>query len=287
MNIITKLERKFHGRGIPNLTIWIIACYIIGYVLQIVNPSIFQFLYLDPVYILKGQVWRLVTWVLVPPGSFSFFTIITLFFYYSIGVSMERTWGEFRYSLYIISGLIFTIIGAFFLFFIILLTTGERCSVGSIFSTYYVTMSIFLAFAATYPEMQVFLYGILPLKVKWMGFIYGAVILYDLVTYIRRGVWFMAIPMIASLLNFIIYFFSTRNLSRYNPKEVKRRREFRKAMQPSGRMKSQGGAITKHKCAVCGQTELDNPDLEFRFCSKCNGNYEYCQNHLFTHQHIK
>lgn len=283
MNIITKLERKFRGRGIPNLTIWIIACYVIGYVLQIANPAIFQFLYLDPVYILKGQIWRLVTWVLVPPGSFGFFTIITLFFYYSIGISMERTWGEFRYSLYIISGLIFTIIGAFLLFVI----TGCRFSVGSVFSTYYVTMSIFLAFAATYPEMQVFLYGILPLKVKWMGFIYGAVILYDMVTYIRMGVWFMAIPMIASLLNFVIYFFSTRNLSRYNPKEVKRRKEFRRAMQPSGRMKGQGASVTKHKCAVCGQTEQDDPNLEFRFCSKCNGNYEYCQNHLFTHQHIK
>ena len=82
-------------------------------------------------------------------------------------------------------------------------------------------------------------------------------------------------------------FLSTRNMARYKPSQVKRRRDFQKAVSP-GRMRSRGdGTISKHKCAVCGQTEMDNPDLEFRFCSKCNGNYEYCQNHLFSHTHVK
>lgn len=284
MNFISKLERKCKGKGIPNLTRWIIICYVIGYVLELSKSPILSYLYLDPIFILRGEVWRLFTWVLVPPDSFGIFTILTLLFYYSIGLSMERTWGEFRYTLYIVSGFIFTIIGAFILYFM----TGSRYSVGSFFSTYYISMSLYLAFAVTYPEMSVYLYGVLPVKVKWMGFIYGATILYQIFNYVRLGVWFMAVPVIASLLNFVIYFLLTRNLSRYNPKEVKRRRDFRKAMEPEGRVnRATGERITKHKCAVCGRTELDNPNLEFRFCSKCNGNYEYCQDHLFTHQHIK
>ena len=102
----------------------------------------------------------------------------------------------------------------------------------------------------------------------------------------RFGLWVMAVPILASLLNFVLFFFSNRNMHRYNPKEVHRRREFKKAMAQS-RVNPATGGITKHKCAICGRTEKDDPNLEFRFCSKCNGNYEYCQDHLFTHQHVK
>ncbi len=120
----------------------------------------------------------------------------------------------------------------------------------------------------------------IPIKMKWMAIVYGAIILYDMITYLRVGLWVMAVPIIASLLNFVLFFFSTRNMQRYNPKEVHRRREFKKAVAQS-RVNPATGGITKHKCAICGRTEKDDPNLEFRFCSKCNGNYEYCQDHLF------
>ena len=126
----------------------------------------------------------------------------------------------------------------------------------------------------------------IPIKMKWMAWVYGAIIIYNMISYVRVGLWVMAVPILASLLNFVLFFFSNRNLHRYNPKEVHRRREFKKAMAQS-RVNPATGGITKHKCAICGRTEKDDPNLEFRFCSKCNGNYEYCQDHLFTHQHVK
>ena len=119
-----------------------------------------------------------------------------------------------------------------------------------------------------------------------MAVFYVAVILYDTFSYIRGGMWFMAVPIVASLLNFVIYFLSTRDLYRYNPKEIRRKQQFKKAVAGS-RAGSGQGRVTKHKCAICGRTELDDPNLEFRFCSRCNGNYEYCQDHLFTHEHVK
>ena len=283
MKLITKLEQKFGRYGIHNLTIYIIICYVVGYVLELLQPNMLAYLALDPGQIFRGQVWRIFTWILIPPSALDIFTIIMLYFYYSIGSTLERTWGTFRYTLYILSGLLFTIIGAFVLYFLV----GNMYSVlnlGMAFSTYYISTSILLAFAATYPDMQVLFWFIFPLKIKWLGILYGVQILYNMIVYLRRGAWFMTIPIIASLLNFVIFFFSTRNVARYRPKEVKRRRDFQKAVNP-GRVYS--GGITKHKCAVCGQTEQDNPDLEFRFCSRCNGNYEYCQNHLFTHTHIE
>lgn len=285
MKFIDMLERKFGRFGIPNLTIYMIVCYVIGYALMIVNPGILNWLSLEPAYILRGQVWRLVTWVLYPPSTSGvlWFAIAVLFFYYPIGTSLERTIGTFKYTLYILSGVIFTILGAFILYFLL----GGNVLVGNVFSTYYISLSTFLAYAMCYPDMQVLLMFIIPVKMKWMAIFYVVIVVYEMIQYIMAGAWYLVIPIVASLLNFIIFYFGTKDFSRYNPKEVHRRNEFRRAMEPQGRMKSGSGSVTKHKCAICGRTELDDPNLEFRFCSRCNGNYEYCQDHLFTHTHVK
>ena len=285
MKFIDKLERKFGRFGIPNLTIYMIVCYVIGYALMIVNPGILNWLSLEPAYILRGQVWRLVTWVLYPPSTSGvlWFAIAVLFFYYPIGTSLERTIGTFKYTLYILSGVIFTILGAFILYFLL----GGNVLVGNVFSTYYISLSTFLAYAMCYPDMQVLLMFIIPVKMKWMAIFYVVIVVYEMIQYVMAGAWYLVIPIVASLLNFIIFYFGTKDFSRYNPKEVHRRNEFRIAMEPQGRMKSGSGSVTKHKCAICGRTELDDPNLEFRFCSRCNGNYEYCQDHLFTHTHVK
>ncbi len=280
MNFLNKMERKFGRFAIRNLTKYIIGCYIIGYILMymqaLTRVDLMGYLYLSPYHILHFQIWRLVSWILIPPSSSNIlFVVIMLLFYYSLGSALERTWGAFRYNVYIISGMIFTVIGAFILYFIM---GTASVLYAPVFSTYYINLSIFLAFALSYPDMQVLFMMIIPIKIKWLAWLDAAYILYDLV----RGSWAIRTVIIASMLNFIIFFLSTRNFNRISPKEVRRRQQFQKAVHPK-----MAPGITKHKCAVCGRTEEDGDDLEFRFCSKCNGNYEYCQDHLFTHQHIK
>ena len=279
MNWIDKLERKFGRFGVENLTMYVIICYVVGYFLAYFNPSLLSLLSLEPALILRGQIWRIITWVIYPPSMSNvlWFVIAIVFFYYPIGTSLERTWGSFRYTLYIFSGILFSVIGAFILYFI----TGAY-GIGSLFNTYYISLSVFLAYALSYPDMQILLWFVIPIKMKWMAIVYGVMVLYDMITYLRMGLWVYVVPIIASLLNFVLFFFSTRNMQRYNPKEVHRRREFKKAVAQS-RVNPATGGITKHKCAICGRTEKDDPNLEFRF----NGNYEYCQDHLFTHQHVK
>lgn len=276
MNWLSKLERKFGRYAIPNLTMYLIGGYVIGYAIYYMAPSILNWLTLEPAYILRGQIWRLITWVLVPPSGNLITIIIMLLFYYSLGTSLERTWGAFRYNVYIFSGIIFTVLGAFVLYFVL---GGNVVGLGGYFSTYYINMSIFLAFAASYPDMEILLYFVLPIKIKWMALVYAAYILYAFV----MGSMVTRVAIVASLLNFVVFFLSTRNMRQYSPKEKMRKRKFKQQSEPH--MRYTGGA--QHKCAVCGRTELDDPMLEFRFCSKCNGNYEYCQDHLFTHVHIK
>lgn len=281
-SFLNKMERKFGRYAIPNLTLYIIGTYILGYVIRLTAWNVLGYLYLDPNAILHGQVWRLVSWVLIPPGSLDLLTILVLWFYYSIGSTLERTWGTFRYNVYIFSGILFTIIGAFVLYGISYAIGGAAFAesnsgtYSAAFSTYYISLSIILGFAITYPDMQVLLMFLIPIKIKWMGILYVAYIVYDMI----KLDWASRVVIISSLLNVLIYFLSTRNLQRVNPKEIHRRQAYRQqTRRPAG--------VTKHKCAICGRTELDSPELEFRFCSKCQGNYEYCQEHLFTHEHKK
>lgn len=291
MNWLNKLERKIGRYAIPNLIVWMIGAYTIGFVLYTVSPGILNLLTLSPYHILHGQIWRLFTWVLMPTESNLIFLLIMALFYYQLGTTLERTWGTFRFNVYIFSGMIFTVIGAFVLYAIYYvqnlsaitampaLAANLSSSLGWGYSVNYINMSIFLAFAVMYPDMQVMLYFIIPIKMKWMAIVYGVLIVYNFII----SSWAGRISIVMSMLSFIVFFLSTRNLKRYTPHEVHRRQKFKAQM----REPRPGSGITKHKCAICGRTELDAPELEFRFCSKCEGNYEYCSDHLFTHQHIR
>lgn len=283
MNFLNKMERQYGRYAIHNLTKYMIGCYAIGYILlyigQVFGANFFQYLLLSPYHIMHGQIWRIVSWILIPPSSSNIiFVLIMLSFYYYLGTALERTWGAFRYNVYILGGMLCTVIGAFILYFIS--GPNEMFSLinGMSFSTYYINLSIFLAFAMNYPDMEVLFMMIIPIKIKYLALLDVAYLLYDLI----RGGWGTRTVIIASLLNFIIYFLMTRNYRRISPQEIHRKQQFKKAVHPQ---MTPGG--TRHKCAVCGRTEKDGEHLEFRYCSKCNGNYEYCQDHLFTHQHIK
>lgn len=281
MNWLDKLERKLGRFAIPNLTVYPLAGYVIGFGVMYLMPDLLGWLTLEPALIVRGQVWRLVSWVLIPPTRYPISLLFLILLYYSLGTALERTWGTFRYNVYIFSGLIFTVLGVFILYAVYFFGFHVELplSLAGMVSTNYITMSIFLAFAAIYPEMEVYLYFILPIKMKWMALVYAAMALY----YFIRGGIVIRVEIGASLLNFVIFFLSSRNMRRFSPKERVRKAKFKRQSAPH--MHYSNGA--KHRCAVCGRTELDDPCLEFRFCSKCNGNYEYCQDHLFTHEHVK
>ncbi len=279
MNFLNKMERKYGRYAIRNLTAVMIALYAAGYILTLFASDLMGYLTLEPYYILRGQIWRIVTWILVPPSSFDIFTIVMLFFYFSIGQTLEKTWGSFRYNVYILSGLLFTVIGAFILYGVCVLQ-GHHYTFGLLFNTYYINMSIFLAFAVTYPDMEVLLYFIIPVKMKWMGVLYGVLTLYSFVS----TNWAGRAAIIASLLNFILFFILTRNHKgsfKAGAQQRRRREQFRQDVKKVTPTRS--GSV--HKCAVCGRTEKDGDDLVFRYCSQCRGGYEYCQDHLFTHMH--
>ncbi len=284
MNFINKLERKFGKHAIHNLMFYITIMYAAGAFIYVTNrPFYDMYLSLDVSAVLRGQIWRLVTFIIRPPSEVSFWIILELWLYYSIGSALERQWGAFRFNLYYFTGILFNIIAIFLMYFIM----GVNMDFGLMF----INRSLFLAYAALYPNVQFLVMFIIPVKVKWLGILYGAYIVYDMFMALLVGAYPYALALAISVGNFLIFFFSTRNYKKYSPSEYNRKRKFKQAVN-SGRRGTvtpfpSRNVITRHKCAICGKTELDDENLEFRFCSKCDGDYEYCTDHIFTHEHVK
>ena len=291
-NFLNNMERKFGKYAIRNITVYIIGLYIFGYILQFApfKVNITNYLTLDPYLILHGQVWRLVTWILIPPQALSIWIFFTLYLYYFMGTTMERTIGTFRYNVFIFGGIIFMILSAFLTYLVYYFITGGNeqllaalmYTLSGVFSTYYIQEAVFLIFAICYPDIQLLLMFIIPIKVKYLGILYAGMLAFSAIyngLIGRNYAIFFAV--FFQFLNVFLFYLSLGRLNHLKPKEIKRRQEFNRGVK----MRPQG--VTRHKCAVCGRTEETNPELEFRFCSKCNGNYEYCQDHLFTHQHVK
>lgn len=285
MKFMNKMERKFGKYAIKNLMTYVIALYIAGIVIFMINPMIYyDWLMLDFGKIAQGQVWRLVTFLIQPIQNIDFFILISLYLYYMIGNSLENAWGAFRFNLYFFSGVLFNILACG----IIYAVTGKSFAI----PLDYVNQAMFFAFAALYPNLQLMLFFVLPIKIKYLGFIYAVIFGYDVYTIVRAGAWWLGLAMVVAIANFLILFALTRNYKRISPQQVKRRANYKKqvrnAHNPDNVIQFRGRqTVTRHKCAVCGRTELDDENLEFRFCSKCDGNYEYCMDHLYTHEHVR
>jgi len=262
MNLLDKLERKFGRIAIKNLMLYIVTANAAVFLLQMVDPeqTFYLKLLLDPTAIMQGEVWRLITFIFIPPDSSPFWIVLVLYFSYMIGSSLEHEWGSFRFNTFYFMGMIGTIISAFI--------------AGTAVGPTYLNMSLFLAFAKVYPDYEILLFFVLPVKVKYLAWLDWF--------YIALAVIFAPVSFklaaIASVANYFVFFgkdiffrSKTRRQSYFN------RQQYRSQMPKKDYF---------HKCTVCGITENDNPDMDFRYCSTCEGRYEYCMDHLKNHEHI-
>jgi len=190
-----------------------------------------------------------------------------------VGSLLEREWGTARFNCFFFTGVALNIVFG--------LAFGFT-------SMHYVYLSMFFAFAVLFPDMQVLFMFILPLKVKWLAWIDAALFIWDIFSNLRMGLWLWALLPLVAILNFFIFFWSefTEALGyrrqRYKHQHSKQTVDFKKAAKTAYQQK---GYI--HKCAVCGKTDTEFPDMEFRYCSKCNGYYCYCMEHINDHEHIQ
>ena len=264
--------------GIPNLMRYIVIGTAAVFLLQMftTDATALNFLYFDLKALLQGEVWRIVTFLFVPNTSRPFMLLIELYFYYWIGSTLERQWGTAKFNLYYFSGVLLTLIAVS----VASLLSGHNMIIAG---TYYIDLSMFLAFACLFPDTQVLLFFILPIKMKWLAIVDVVMIGVDVVTYAIHGSWYGVLQPIIALLNFAVFIYpevhylAERRRYQHSEQTVNFKKTVKQQQQQKGYI---------HKCAVCGRTDTDYPDLDFRYCSKCAGYHCFCSDHIFTHVHF-
>ena len=270
--------------GIPNLmrviVIGNVAVYVLMLLTQANDANALSFLTFNLNALLHGEVWRLVTFVFVPAYSSPFALLISLYFYYWIGSTLERQWGTAKFNLYYISGALLTVLGVV----LASLITGNPYLTAA--GTGYVNLSMFFAFAFLFPDTTVLLFFILPVKMKWLADLGGALFAFDIIKAIGAHNWAGVVLPIVALLNFAVFIWPEVHYLKERAKYQNSRKtvQFRQAQQQQAKQAQQQGY--RHKCAVCGRTDTDYPDLQFRYCSKCVGYHCFCQDHIFNHVHF-
>lgn len=270
------------NKGIPNLMLYISIGSAIMAFMSMVDPSniLYRVFMFDRQAILHGQIWRLFTYPLCYSGGNILLTAITLLCYYSLGRAMENVWGTFRFNLFYLTGVV--------LMDVYCMIFGGRADV------YYLNMSLFLAYATMYPDSQFLLFFIIPVR-AWIFAVLDLLVVifgmfnpfpYNLFPLIALGNYFLFFG--SDVLNVLpmSWRVNARRTAKRAAHPTSKTIPFNKAGSYEATHATQQAPYT-HKCTVCGRTDATNPELEFRYCSKCKGYYCYCSDHISNHTHIQ
>ncbi len=271
--------------GIPNLMKIIVGGNIIVFLLAMfAGWSSVSFLAFDLNHVLHGEIWRLITFIFYPTNSGVFFLAISLYFYYFIGSTLEREWGTAKFNLYYFSGIILTLVSTI----VASLLSGYNLTVAG---ANYINLSMFFAFAMLYPDTQVLLFFIIPVKIKWLAWLDGGFFALSILSSMMRGDLVGWVAPLIAILNFVVFFWTAiadeiayrRGRARYQNSH--QTIQFKQAVRQQKKKEADRGY--RHKCEVCGRTDTDFPNLEFRYCSRCAGYHCFCADHIFNHEHFK
>ncbi|MBO5130236.1 MAG: rhomboid family intramembrane serine protease [Oscillospiraceae bacterium] len=277
---------RHRDKGIPNLMLYIsLGCALVYLMTQFTqNTILYDLLIFDRASILRGQVWRLISYPLTFYNGNLLLMFVALFCYYSLGRAIENVWGTLRFNLFYLCGILMMDIWC--------IIFGGRADVS------YLNLSLFLSYATMYPQSQFLLLFIIPVK-AWIFALFDlALVVYGLLVYPFPYNFFSVI----SLANYFLFF--GKDVLNVVPVSwrLNARRLFRKSKKTSGQKPkvvpfpsagSYEATVAKpeapytHKCTVCGRTDVTNPELEFRYCSRCKGYYCYCEDHISNHNHIE
>ena len=273
--------------GIRNLMLYVVVGAAIVWLFNLLtmysSVNILSYLYFSPYLILRGQVWRLLTFIIIPPST-GILTLVAFYFYYFIGRTLEQQWGPGKFTIYFFTGVVLTIVYGFVIYF----ATGADLllSYGYPVSAHYIYLSMFFTFATLYPDMQVLLFFIIPIKMKWLAIVDAAFFLYSVVT---SPFPIDLLPVVA-VLNYLIFcggwlVDAARRL--FGGKTRQQRQNTVNFQSEVRRMQQEQRQKTyTRRCEVCGRTDTDYPDLEFRYCSRCQGYHCFCMDHINNHRHF-
>jgi hypothetical protein len=256
MDLITTLEKRFGGWAIPNLTLYLLATQLIGFALLAGGYSDPEDLVLVGGLVRVGDWTRLFSFMMIPSTMRPIFLFFACYIFYLMGTALEREWGTFRFNLYILIGYLLTLAAAFI------------APEAIIWNSYFLG-SVFLAFATLFPNFQLNLFFILPVKVKWLGWLTVGFYLMTLFSSNTGN----RLCVTAAFANYLLFF--GKDIVN-NIKAGQRRKNFVAEQAVTA-------AQAMHVCTECGVTDKSDPLLNFRYCSVCARCY--CENHISNHTH--
>lgn len=259
MKLLDKLERKFGNIAIGNLTYYLIGGQVVVFFLSFLRPESIELLLLSGNMVLSGEIWRIITFLFFPISRDYFWTIFIWYIYFLYGTALEKQWGSFRYNLYVALSVVFTVL--------LSLIFPDL-----VFTNVHIYTAIFLAFAYLYPDFKLYLFFILPVKVKWLAYLAWAGILLGFI----GGQLATKLVSVITLVNFLIFFAKDLMLSF-------KLRSRGAADRPKVLPKKQKA---DHVCKVCKRNEISHPDMEIRYCSECDPLTCYCRKHIDNHNHL-
>ena len=268
--------------GIANLMLYIVIANVAVYLLDSFSSGALSMaLYFSPALVLRGQVWRLVTFAAVPAGSGLMF-LLYCYFTYSMGRTLEQQWGTAKFTCYYLGGMLLTVLG-------VTLTSLILHVDYPVASTSDVTFAMFLAFAVLFPDATFVLFPLpIPIRAKYIAYFDLALFAYEILSPILRGYWYAAVVPLMALLNvFIMIWPEMADFLHLEQSRSKQTAHFRNVTANARRQQAAQQANSGLRtCAVCGRTNQTNPELEFRYCSRCAGYPCVCSDHLFSHVHF-
>ena len=236
-----------------------------------------------PAYIFRGQVWRLITFIFVPMSFSPLSFILTAVFTYFMGARLESAWGSARFTVYYGLGVLLNIAVG-----LLLPLINPMYQLAQTAGMNYLHLAMFFAYATLYPDMTVLAAFFIPIRLKWLALLDAALFAYDILSYLSYGQFAMALLPVIAIFNYFIFFWDdlmeylNRGSARVRHQRSAQTINFKKAQKD---LRERRGYL--HKCAVCGVTDQDDPNMEFRYCSKCTGYYCYCANHINNHTHVQ
>lgn len=263
MSFLDKLERALGRFAIPNISLYIVIAQVFTLLTSMFQLLDLRKIALFPALVLQGEWWRVFTFIAVPPPVGSDWGVIFIAFgwylFYLMGNALEQQWGTFRYNIYLLVSIVLSIAAGF-------LTPVVPVS------NLFVASSVFLAFAYLYPDFQMMLFFILPVKIKWLALITWVLYAYNFV----MGYWSTRLQIAASVSSFFLFFSADILRGMRHRQRTMAKRAERLATEEEPR----------HVCHVCGRTDRSHPQLDFRYCSKCAGDQCYCPDHIQNHTHV-
>ncbi len=260
--------------AIPGLMRYILGANVVLYFLNLLSNGALQFLALEPAAVMRGEIWRLVTYVLLPDSG-GLMLLIACMFYYWLGTALERIWGSAKFTFYYVSGTLLTALGVLLAYLI----DGVNLSIAG---ASYVNSSMFFAFALFNPDAMVYVFYVIPVKMKWVAWFEAALYAVNVIMCAISGAWGMALLPVVAMLNLFVFFAPAfgRKVDRVKAHHRPQAVQFRQAVKEQQKQKGYN-----HKCCVCGKTDTDYPTMQFRYCSKCEGYHCFCEEHIFNHVH--